>query len=235
MARDALTHFDFDGDKLRVLEPCMDNSGVGCTDAEWPNNLISRKSVVYESGVIVRAGATVRHLVAPEEFALCRSLSADASAILRGSQIPCSESGNEDFEPFFIAANVDETPPQSISPELIRERFGGTIFPLAAIIVEPLASSGRWWSDVENYFGSDDEEALARWSALLRWFEGRAEFRDRAFVRIGEWQQLLELMDNRQSEFPEGTELTGCVLPRLALGLTIAGSLAGVFFASVET
>ena len=35
--------------------------------------------------------------------------------------------------------------------------------------------------------------------------------------------------------YPPGTEITGCVLPRLALGLTAQGSLVGLFGYSVQT
>jgi hypothetical protein len=48
---------------------------------------------------------------------------------------------------------------------------------------------------------------------------------DRAFVRIGDDDLCLSDEDS----WPKGTELTGSVLPRLALGLTCKGSLAGLF------
>jgi hypothetical protein len=55
---------------------------------------------------------------------------------------------------------------------------------------------------------------------------------DSAFVRIGNNRELWNLPRER---WPEGTELTGCVFPRLALGLTRHGSLAGLFGYSVKT
>jgi hypothetical protein len=46
---------------------------VATAEAEWPDNIISGLAVVYESGVIARAGETVRHAVDPDELAACRS------------------------------------------------------------------------------------------------------------------------------------------------------------------
>ncbi|HYF63302.1 MAG TPA: hypothetical protein VD886_10845, partial [Herpetosiphonaceae bacterium] len=60
----------------------------------------------------------------------------------------------------------------------------------------------------------------------------RPEFKDTAFVRIGDYRDLHEV-DPRL--YPPGTELVGCALPRLALGLTHGGSLAGLFGVSVQT
>jgi hypothetical protein len=114
--------------------------------------------------------------------------------------------------------------------------FGGTIFPPATITVEPLAEEGRWWQEVEQDADAlDDEEREAHlrpWRAVIRWFGARAELKDSAFVRIGDYEALHAL---DQRTYPKGTEITGCVLPRLAVGLTRAGSLVGVFGYSVQT
>ena len=39
-----LTHFEPDPDRLLVIRECMENYDVGSDDAEWPNNIISRKA-----------------------------------------------------------------------------------------------------------------------------------------------------------------------------------------------
>ena len=54
---------------------------------------------------------------------------------------------------------------------------------------------------------------LERWSAMIEWFQRRREFRHIAFVSIGRI---------------EDDEYSGVVFPRLAVGLTHAGSLAGI-------
>ncbi len=54
-----ITHFDLDPDKLAIIQDCMDNYDVGSPEAEWANNIISRKAVVYQSGVIARRDAVL--------------------------------------------------------------------------------------------------------------------------------------------------------------------------------
>ncbi len=58
---------------------------------------------------------------------------------------------------------------------------------------------------------------------MIRWFLGRPEFIDTAYVRIGD---NLEMADNVE-DAPE-VESFGVVMPRLAIGLTQNGSLAGL-------
>ena len=74
MAGEDFTHFDPDPDRLSLIRLCMDSFGVGDPGAEWPNNIISRKAVVYGSGAIARQGDAVRHHVDPAELALCQRL-----------------------------------------------------------------------------------------------------------------------------------------------------------------
>jgi hypothetical protein len=232
MAGAPLTHFDPDPDRLAVIRECMEHYDVGRLDAEWPNNIISRRAVVYGSGAIARLGAPVRHAVDPEELALCRRLAAEAAAVMSGADVGMGSESGDPFRGFFIASNVDEPPPVSINEQLIRSKFGDTIFPQATITVEPLSEAGVWWSEVE-YDGSESEaNYFTPWRAMIRWFRGRREFVDSAFVRIGDTRALWALP---REGWPEGTEITGCVLPRLALGLTRAGSLAGLFGFCVQT
>jgi hypothetical protein len=56
---------------------------------------------------------------------------------------------------------------------------------------------------------------------MMKWFRSRKEFMSAAFVMIG--------------EDPLGGENGGCVFPRLALGFTPAGSLAGIASYVVHT
>jgi hypothetical protein len=227
-----LTHFELAPEKLSVIRECMENYDVGEPDAEWPNNIISRRAVVYGSGVIARQGDAVRHAIDPDELALCERLAAEAEGIMGGVAVGMGSESSDPFRRFFIAANVDEPPPQSIDEQLIRARFGGTIFPLATITVEPLAETGVWWSEVQ-YDGSESEEDyFDPWRAMITWFQNRQEFVDTGFVRIGDSDAL---WDVPREQFPPGTEVTGCVLPRLALGLTRGGSLVGLFGYSVHT
>src|SRR5262249_50250912 len=198
-----------------------------------------------------RRGQPVRHNVDPSELELCKRLASGAGAQMRGVAVGMGSEGDDEFQGFFAAANVDDPIPQRIDAELIRARFGGTLFPLATISVEPLNEAGRWWrwvladgrsrSEV-NYAGPTDEyEAwllgyleghLRPWRALIAWFNGQFDLRDSAFVMIGDYDALHAL---GHSDLPRGTVTVPCALPRLALGLTKKGSLAGLFGFVIQT
>jgi hypothetical protein len=229
MAGKPITHFEPDEDRLAVIRECTEHHDVGDPEAEWPNNIISRRAVVYGSGVIARRGEPARHAIDPDELALCRRLSAEAAEVMAGVEVGMGSESGDPFRGFFVAANADEPAPAAITEGLIRAKFGGTLFPPVTITVEPLAESGVWWSEVE-YDGSESEPGyFLPWRAMIRWFRCRPEFVDTSFVRIGHNRAL------PRESWPEGTEITGCVLPRLALGLTRGGSLVGLFGYSVQT
>lgn len=124
-----ITHFDLDPVRLAPLRECMENYGIGSPDAEWPNNIISRKAVVYGSGVIAREGAPVRHNVSSEELALCKRLAGEACALMAGVTVGMGSEAGDSFHEFFIAANADDPIPDEIDEALIWSKFGGTIFP----------------------------------------------------------------------------------------------------------
>lgn len=232
MAGTPLTHFEPDVDRLTVIHECMEHYDVGAPDAEWPNNIISRRAVVYGNGVIARRDDPVRHAVDPDELALCRRLSEEAAGVMAGVDVGMGSESGDPFRGFFVAANVDEPVPTAITEELIRAKFGGTIFPPVTITVEALDESGVWWSEVESDGSESGLEYYLPWRAMIRWFRDRFEFVDTSFVRIG---HNLDLWKLPRESWPDGTEITGCVLPRLALGLTRGGSLVGLFGYSVMT
>jgi hypothetical protein len=233
-----ITNFDLDLARLALLRQCMDNYGIGDPKAEWPNNIISRKAVVYSSGVIRREGTPVRHNVAPEEFALCKNLASEVSALMSGVRVGMGSEADDTFFEFFIVANVDDPIPAQIDEQLIRSKFGDTIFPPATITVEPLEEAGVWWSeliyDVSDLDLNTREKHLRPWRGMLQWFREQPELKDAAFVRIGEYE-LLNVLDFENCDDPPGTELAPSVLPRLAIGLTRGGSIVGLFGYSVQT
>jgi hypothetical protein len=231
MAGSPITHFDPDADRLAVIRECMEHYDVGAPEAEWPNNIISRQAVVYGSGKIARRGDSIRHAVDPDELTLCRLLSAEAAELMAGVSVGMGSESGDEFRGFFMAPNVDDPAPTAITEDLVRAKFGGTLFPLVTITVEPLTETGVWWSEVE-YDGSESEpDYFVPWRTMIKWFQGRPEFVETCFVRINS----RDLSDLPREGWPEGTEITGCVLPRLVLGLTRSGSLIGLFGHSVQT
>jgi hypothetical protein len=236
MPEPAITHFDPDPDRFAVLRECTENIGVGDPDAEWPNNTLSRKTDVYGSGRIARKADPVRHNVAPEELALCRRLAGEAEKLMSGVDVGMGSESADPLQAFYIVANVDDPVPDAIDETLIRSKFGGTIFPPATITVEPLTEGGTWWKEVEEDGADSSPEEYAEyrrpWRALIQWFAARPELKDTAFIRIGDNDALDDL---DPETCPEGTEMPGSVLPRLAVGLTRSGSLVGLFGYSVQT
>jgi len=237
MNNSTIRHFDLAPDLSATLAECMDNYDVGDPDADWPNNIISRRAVVYSSGVIARAGEPVRHNVEPDELALCTRLAEEVCALMSGVEVGMGSEAGDSFRRFFVAANAGDLIPDRIDGALIQSKFGDTIFPLATVTVEPLEENGIWWSEVANETIEFDEfdkkeKYLRPWRALIKWFQEQPAFKDTAFVRIGDWNALHDLDEN---QWPEGTEIVPCVLPRLALGLTAHGSLVGLFGFSVQT
>jgi hypothetical protein len=236
MAGPPITHFDPDPDRFEVLRECTEHYDIGDPGSEWPNNILSRKTVVYGSGRIARQDDPARHHVDPEELALCRRLADEAADLMAGVEVGMGSEAGDPFRAFFLAANADEPVPAAIDEALIRSKFGGTIFPAATITVEPLVESGTWWEEVEadadDSSSEEQEEFLRPWRASIAWFAAQPELKDSAFIRIGEYDALHEL---DRGSYPKGTEMPGCVLPRLALGLTRAGSLVGLFGYSVQT
>ena len=66
----------------------------------------------------------------------------------------------------------------------------------------------------------------------MSYFKDSPHLSGASFVRIGDLEALQDL-DTKS--YPDGTEINGCVLPRLAVGLTNQGSIAGIFGYSVQT
>jgi hypothetical protein len=224
------TRFPLNALKLAVLAPCMDSDTD--EEAEWRNNLLSSRTAVDESGAIFRRGTDVERAVDPDELVLCGRLAREAASIMRGVSVGMGSESSASFAEFFVAAAAGAPSAAVIDEPLVRAAFGGTIFPPATITVEPLREEGIWWSEVSADGEAQPEAYFAPWRALMAWFAEQEAFVDSAFVRIGDYRALLAL---DRASFPEGTESTGCVFPRLAIGRTRGGSLAGIFGYVVQT
>ncbi len=201
-------------------------------EAEWPDNILSLDTVVYGSGRIAREGDPVRHNVDPDELALCRRLADEADRMACSIKYGLASEPDEiAFAPFFMAANLDDPAPIRIDGDWVRSMFGGTIFPPATVTIEPLDEASPWFA-VGPASVDPGSDQLAHWRRLIGWFRGRPEFTDSAFVEIGDYLALGRL---DPKEYPKGTLIHGCVLPRLLLGLIRNGSLSGVITSVILT
>ena len=213
----------------------MDNYDVGPDKAQWPNNIISRQAVVYANGVIAHRDMRIKHSFDPDELALCKRLALNSCSIMLRVDVGMGSSSSDPFRNFFITANIDDHVPKCIDEDFIRLKFCGTLFPPVTITVEPLAEKGIWWSEVlhdaGDYKGAARERYLRPWREMIEWFNAQAELTSPVFVRIGDSESLFKV---QPEEYPEGTVTTGCVLPRLAVGLSSHGSLIGLFGYSVQ-
>ena len=270
MQQPPITEFRPDPELLKPLLPCTGTDLGFEPGAEWPCNILSRRTVVYGDGRVAKSGEPVSHRVDPDELDLCRRLAAEAAeaAEAAGDNYDFamdSEQAGLGFSPFFVAADAGDAVPGRIDADLIRSRFGGTIFPPARVTVAPLAEQGQWWEDIDRGRGGrgadfrdeqgDDppedqieeewredydqqrslaEENLRRMRQFMRWFNENPHFKDAAYVAIGD-NRAGGLRAVPREDYPPGTSAVGAALPRLILGLTRSGSLAGVFGYVVQT
>ncbi|MGL5510557.1 MAG: hypothetical protein ACRDB1_13130 [Microcoleaceae cyanobacterium] len=234
MSQLTLKDFTPDPERLTVLAECIADYGIDEGNSEWTNNIISKKTVVYGSGVIAKHGQIVDHNVDPKEFELCQQLAYQVCQIMGNIDVGMGSESSTPFQTFYIVANIDTPIPEKIDIELIHSKFAGTIFPPAIITVEPVEEAGIWWSEVLEDFDGEEDECLQRWLEMIAWFQTQEYFKDTAFVRIGDYKALYQEPYN-QDEFPEDIGDMGCVFPRFAVGLTHHGSLAGIFGFSVQT
>jgi len=61
---------------------------------------------------------------------------------------------------------------------------------------------------------------------MIKAFQENAHLHAPVFVQIGVSDELTEIDED---DYPEGTEMPGSVLPRMAVALTPAGSIVGLF------
>jgi predicted DCC family thiol-disulfide oxidoreductase YuxK len=244
-------------------------------DDEWPSNVLSRHMVVYDAGIITRrqhesrgiiwAPAAEAPTVDAAELALCRRVAARAAQTLEGVSFRSEASAR--WEPFFIvrghtdggatsgrkpAVAVRRASHETITPEGIRDAFGGCIDPKASVEVEPLCDvlQGEDRDSRLRYGGeADGQVAMMRWRALLTWLSSQeADLQLRkdsaSWVTIGNFgeRQLSRRPRRRQGRrgrtspssgkrtdgVLDGHHLSARCMPRVVVALTQSGSLVGV-------
>ncbi len=211
--------------RLQSLTECLETYGIERDDPDeknWPHNVLSTQTVVYNCGAYCQSGDVIPHDHNPVEFKLCQDLAAEAAEIMQGIYIGMGDESDHELAPFYVVANQDHPIPTSITEQEIRSAFGGTIYPQARIDICPLQTgSSQWWeylSDPEY----TEPATQATWQKLIDWYQAQADLGNPVFVEINLFTE-------------DGHENTGCVLPRLVLGLTKAGSLVGLSSCVVHT
>jgi hypothetical protein len=212
-------------ERLQSLAECLETYGIerdNPDEKNWPHNVLSTQTVVYDCGACCQSSDTIPHYHDPTEFQLCQDLAAQAAEMMQGIYIGMGDENDHELAPFYVVANQDRPSPTSITEQEIRSAFGGTIYPQARIEICPLqAGSGQWWE-----YLSDPEytapEIMAAWQKLIDWYQTQKDLSNSVFVEIN-----LDTAD--------GHENNGCVMPRLVVGLTKAGSLVGLSSCVVHT
>ena len=97
--------------------------------------------------------------------------------------------------------------------------------PLLKKIFEIPRARSLEWADVTTTL------EIRRLQRLIRFFGG-PEFRDAAYVEIGDYHHPERVP---RDQWPEGMETWPTSLPRLLVGLTLGGSLAGLVGYIVQT
>ena len=213
-----------DPPRLWVFEECrrnyqMDSHAPG---SEWPWNVISKNAVAWSCGYICRDDEPVSHTHDIEEFQLCYRLATEATGIMHGCAVGMGSESTDPFRPYHVVIPVGDPVPEAITGEVIRDAFGGTIYPPTEIVIEPLEERGEWWRQVV-VDGSGDENYLRPWRDMVQWFQSQEELYSPVFVMVGD--------DPLDPDFRNG----GSVFPRIAVALTAAGSLVGIGGWTVHT
>jgi hypothetical protein len=208
--------------RLNVLRECMGKHLFPENpprEYEW--NVISNRAVVYSCGMISRADENLVHCHDENELEQCQRLASAVASIMLDERMVDDE-GDHGFAPFYITVNETDNVAEQITEDLIRSFFGRLIYPSAEILIEPLEEGTNWWDMIDDCAGGMGEESaseyLALWRGVIDWFAQQQEIHSPVFVSIG-----------REAIRGEDGGGSGCVLPRLAVGLSRKGSLVGMF------
>ena len=158
-----------DTERLAVFKDCMltyemDDRAPG---SEWPHNVIAKSTIAYSCGRFGLPGRGPDHDHDPDEFASCRYLASEAAEPMKFAG---GLGGNFDrYQAYFCVAQRAEPIPPTITADVIRDAFGGTIYPPAPVMIEPMSEATRWWRWAEES-ASGEDELLVPHRNMLRWF-----------------------------------------------------------------
>jgi len=191
-----------------VIQECMNAYGQGDENAEWPNNILSTQTVIYNTGLISKKDTKVEQTVAHDEVELCLKLATEAEVIMQDTEVGMGSESSDTFNAFYFVAEHQEKANQNIDKQLIQKKFSGTLFPGLDITVEPLQASGEWWNTVlndgEGLEGEEYSEYFTPWKTLISWFDQHSELSNPVFISLGSYKHLWSIA---AEDYPPGTEM----------------------------
>ncbi len=221
-----------DPSRLAPVRRCMTkDKGPNPEGHQWAWMSISPEAIAFSCGAIAMEGDEVDHDHDPGELSLCRRLASEAAQVMEGVEIGMGTARPDVFfAPFFVTANRGAAVPAKVTEAVIRRAFGGTLYsdPEMEVVVEPLEMKGRWWTKgleylVDNDDALEDREAMAdgkqilrKWAKMVKWF-GRSGLHGCSFIMI------------KVRDFPTTSGWDCLDFPYLAVGITDAGSLVGMW------
>jgi hypothetical protein len=215
--------------RLGILGECMGKHfAYKNLPREYEWNVISNQAVVYSCGMIGREDENFIHCHDANELEQCQRLASEVTNIM-ADEYMVDDEGDHQFSPFYVTANEYDNVPERITEDIIRSAFGGLIYPPVEILIEPLEEDTNWWKTIYTCAVSnwEDEESdppyLMLWRDVINWFGQQSEIYSPVFVHIGRGAIRGE----------DGG--SGCVFPRLAVGLSRKGSLVGMFTCVTHT
>jgi hypothetical protein len=202
-----------------------DNYGVGDDANPWSNNILAGDTVRHASGAFGRRGEPDESTSVDEAtVAATRRIADEVAALMIGTSTGMGSQGSEELEAFWACSTPDRIV-TVIDDAAVSALFGRALVPNAVRTIAPISTETEWWKLVEQDCDGDDV-LLSRWRKLLAWFGDRSRFEEAAFVAI-----------DPDPDRENGDDLTsgGCVFPRLWLGRTGSGALAGLLGVVVYT
>jgi len=207
---------------IKALMPSFKDGDAGaeCSDYDaddprrltWPHNVVSLDTIALPSGALALHGAAVEHTADPDELAHCRQLAADVVAALKGLEPFGGDLGGA-FQPFYLVRGAGQSPPEGVTPEVVRAAFGGTLFPDVPITVYAIAAGARFTELVAEVYWEEDAPERGGWARFAAWAAADRRLSQTSYVEIG-------YDDSMEANL-------AAVFPRLVLGLTEGGSLVG--------
>ena len=75
---------------------------MGADTDEWPNNIISRFTSVYNDGSISKHNIPLQHEIDPDELKLCQKLSTEIANIMANVEVGMGSNSGDYFQDFYI-------------------------------------------------------------------------------------------------------------------------------------